>query len=113
MTIAIGILAADGIVLAADSEISTNGDVKGIGRKMVAAVQETYGEQAPKSIGIAGAGSLGYFESIRFKVAMVILGAMSKEPFTDSNVENALEDFMTGFHERHVIPYAAFQIRRA
>ena len=102
MTIALGILATDGVVLAADTEISTNEDLKGIDTKIVGVAQQEYGNV----VGVAGAGSLGYFQSLRVKVALVALQNMCKEPFCDSNVEQGIEEFMLNFHAKHVVPYA-------
>lgn len=106
MTIAIGILATDGIVIAADSEISTNGDIKGIGGKLVAATQEMYGQT--RSVGLAGAGSLGYYQALRLKAAQAALQGMCIEPLAYFNVEGCLESLLLDFYTKHVIPFAAY-----
>ncbi len=102
MTIALGILAVDGIVLAADSEISTDGDLKTVDTKLVGAAQQQYGN----AVSVAGSGSVGYFQSLRVKVALVALQNMCREPFCDSNVEQGIQEFMLDFHAKHVVPYA-------
>jgi hypothetical protein len=107
MTIGLGVLGTNGVVLCADTEISTDGEVKGVDTKLVAATSQMYGE--PQSIVIGGAGSLGYFQSLRMKVTMAVLSSLQEKPFLHSNVERALEGLMVDFYSRHVIPFSNFQ----
>jgi 20S proteasome alpha/beta subunit len=108
MTIALGILCRNGVVLAADSEISAPGNIKGIDTKIVAASQHM-NDGAINALSLAGAGSVGYYQSLRVKVAELVIQSLGcSDSKSASRVEKRLERFMLEFHEKHVIPYAHF-----
>jgi len=104
MSIGLGIIASDGVVLAADSEIGSGGDFKGVDQKLAGAISETAG-QLPKLIGLAGAGSFNYYQSIRLEVIALIASELGNDQQSDSRIKNGLESFMIDFHSKHVIPY--------
>lgn len=106
MTIALGLLASDGVVIAADTEISTSGEVKGKDTKLVAATQQIYGSQTHAAIGVAGAGSWGYFQGARLKVLEIILNALGTDPgITDARMDSHLSQYMQDFYVKHVQPF--------
>lgn len=103
MTIALGVMSMGGIVLAADSQISTDQDLKGVDTKIVAVA-----EQGGNVAAVAGSGSVGYFKSIRLKAAMATITGMGASPFSTSAVEHELENLLVPFYERHVLPFKDF-----
>jgi 20S proteasome alpha/beta subunit len=107
MTIALGILAADGAVLAADSEITTPGDWKASDTKLLAATFTVPGEPA-RALAVAGAGSVNHFNAIRFKVVQAVLAGLSASAQSDAMVEKALTETISDFYSAHVIPFYAF-----
>ena len=105
MTIAIGILASNGIVLAADTEISTDGEIKGVDTKLVAATTQVYGKPAGQSIGVAGAGSWGYFQSVKLDVTKIVLSNLFDDPESNEHVKQRLGQFIGEFYQKHVIAF--------
>jgi len=96
MTIAVGVLAGDGVVLAADTEY-TWGYLKTSGEKIWTA--EGHG-----ALAIAGAGNGAYLSAI----AQQMIDAFKAAPKTIS-VERLYEKFseiLTDFHSKHVIRFA-------
>jgi 20S proteasome alpha/beta subunit len=98
MTIALGILAADGVVLAADSEY-TWGYLKTSGEKIWTA--EAHGAMA-----IAGAGSADYAEAVSLELLDVF--TRTKAGVTVAGLEKRLRSTLLEFHAKHVVPFSAF-----
>jgi len=98
MTIALGVLANDGVVLAADTEV-TWGYLKTSGDKIWTA--EAHGAMA-----IGGAGSGAYLEAISEE----LLDAFRDSPKSISikALEQKFRGILTAFHKNHVIPFAQF-----
>jgi 20S proteasome alpha/beta subunit len=107
MTIAFGILATDGVLLCADSEISS-GDVKGTDTKLVSAVHQE-SDEVRSALAVAGSGSWNYFQSLRFKIVDQVFGSLGADAKSDRRIEKRLEKFMLAFHEKHVLPYSHLQ----
>ena len=110
MTIALGILASDGLVLAADTEISSDGgELKGVDSKLIGVSQALEHGIPGRALGLAGAGSLPYFQSLRLDAAIVVMRSLGDDGKDDHRIKHNLELLMTDFHNKHVIPYAKFK----
>lgn len=104
MTIALGILASDGMVLAADSEITTPYNLKAADTKILGAVLDPRGGRpVVKVMALAGAGSPGHYEAVRFKVVEVVMKGLSVDD--DSLVEQGITRTITEFYHDHIIPF--------
>jgi len=97
MTIALGILASDGVVLAADTQYSWGQDSKTSGSKM-------WMRNSPGgALAITGAGNPIYLESLaqRFERAFD-----SNESAPLDDLEQLFERILIDFHESHILPFA-------
>jgi 20S proteasome alpha/beta subunit len=99
MTIALGILAQDGIVVAADTEESTGGYLKGETTKIL----QVFGD-GPACL-ISGAGDSGYVESLMSELAEVFFIDKMR---VHQPLQQAFEDCMKNFYSEHIIPFAAY-----
>jgi 20S proteasome alpha/beta subunit len=108
MTIALGVLGSNGIVIGADSEISTiDGEIKGVDTKIIAAGEAF--EKHGRSLLVAGAGSIRYFQAVRFEVMKLVASSLGPDEYSDARVKANLENYMTQFHQKHITPYAKFK----
>jgi 20S proteasome alpha/beta subunit len=99
MTIAVGVLAKDGVVLAADTEY-TWGYLKTSGEKLWS------GEANGSAIAVAGAGGSDYVEA----VSQELIDDFQAAPKSASaeQVKKRFETVLSAFHQKHVIPFAQF-----
>jgi hypothetical protein len=110
MTICIGILASDGVVVAADTE-EISGYLKSSQPKIITVGS---GIQLGKTSGssltggaciIAGAGDAGYIDSLKMELADVFL---DNKKLVHKPLQKAVEKCVRDFHVNHVIPFGAF-----
>ena len=115
MTIAIGIKASDGLVVAADSEISSGNYMKGAGGKV--ATFFVHDEGWAESCIVAGAGNSGYVEALinelgqTYQAAdpqMQILSLQKKSPQT---LQLEFQNCIKRFYKEHIIPFAHYPER--
>jgi hypothetical protein len=113
MTIALGILAEDGIVVAADTEESA-GTLKSETTKILYVLGEIpagdpgASNPAPPSSGvclISGAGDSGYVSTLMLELADVFLDDKTR---VQKPLQQAFEDQIKSFHSDHIIPFAAY-----
>jgi len=108
MTIALGILASDGVAIAADTQ-ETLGEFKGFALKIHSAMTQTSIHSIVKSaVAITGAGSAVYLDAI----ADEIIRGFHK--YQDSDIaafEAHLRDCVAQFHAKHVTPLPAHLAR--
>lgn len=97
MTIALGILTTDGVVLAADTE-HTWSYLKTSSSKLSSATGNG-------SIAITGSGTSGYLEGLSQKLSSIFVGNPS---LGIGELEKEFEAELRSFFEEHVIPFAAF-----
>ena len=102
MTIAIGLLASDGIVVAADTQV-TIGDSKTAMGKIGAAVQ--YRDDVLGSCVVAGAGSVTHMNSCS---QTMISTFMRRAEYVGDDLRAALVEDLETFHQSHIIPFAQF-----
>jgi len=103
MTIAIGLLATDGVILAADSQ-ETLGSFKSDESKFLIANQGLKTEKAG-AIAITGAGDSGYLDSINQELCTAFL---SKKKWTPLALLGKTRTIVKTFHHDHVVPYGKF-----
>jgi hypothetical protein len=119
VTIAIGILAAKGLVVAADTQESTGDYMKGAKGK-IAAFYAYDGKWADSCV-IAGAGDSGYvqaltehlgqtFQAVDPKANMSMM-EMSKKDSRPS-LQSEFRDCVKRFYKEHIIPFAGYPERR-
>lgn len=97
MTIALGILASDGVVVAADSQETVQGYWKRREGK-IAAISTREG-----SVLVSGAGRAGYADSLGQAILELFLDAPD---WSDGKLEQSIARLLLDFHQRHVAPYA-------
>jgi hypothetical protein len=97
MTIALGILGSDGLVLAADSEHTWN-YLKTSSPKLSSATGNG-------SIAITGSGTSGYLEGLSQRISSIFIG---NPGFSIEELDGAFGAELRAFFEDHVIPFAAF-----
>jgi len=103
MTIAIGLLATDGIVVAADTSLSTPHFKIGHG-KVACGISAIANEpdRTPSTIAVTGAGiPFGYIEHLQREI---IDGRWAREANLKEYTERIIKDFYTD----HVVPFAAY-----
>jgi 20S proteasome alpha/beta subunit len=109
MTIALGILASDGVAIAADSQ-ETYGDMtKGFALKIHSAMTQTsIHSMVNSAVAITGAGSSAYLDAITYE----ILQGFDKHQDTDLDAfSKHLKECVEDFHARHVTPLPAHLAR--
>lgn len=105
MTIALGVLCSDGIVLAADSEESTGyaGGVKTSSVKIATGISGApIGYQV--SAAISGAGRARYLDSAKDCLIMPVLGTYADNY---DAVKASIDGSLGEFYAKHVIPFAS------
>jgi hypothetical protein len=103
MTIVIGMLARNGVVVAADSQETHAGLLKVFQGKISAVVNESEGKAA-SSLVVAGAGSAGHVDGLVFELC----DGFSREP-PDSlrTTAERIRASLVEFHQAHVLPFSA------
>jgi hypothetical protein len=102
VTIAIGLLAKDGIVIAADTQ-ETIGSMKMDDSKVLVANKGTKRQKAGAMV-VSGAGDGGYLDTINQEVCELFLAKKwSKKSFTAT-----VKRHVKKFHDEHVIPFAKY-----
>jgi 20S proteasome alpha/beta subunit len=94
MTIALGMLASDGIVLAADTEVSWGEHLKTEGTKITHLESE--------GLAIAGAGDGDYLDAITYELQRAVR-ALSTDDI--ARIGRELRSVLERFHRRHVLPW--------
>jgi len=100
MTIALGILASDGVVLAADTLETYPGSIKTRAPKIIGAVNDGQGAMV-----VAGAGSAIYVDSLAQQVCD---GFSRKTPETIAELGDNLRSAIRDFHAESVAPYGGW-----
>lgn len=108
MTIALGLLALDGAVVGADTEIGASIELKSSDTKIVTATFAPPDGTAKRALALAGAGSLGHFESIRMLLANAIIVNATHVPASENVAEAELNRIVGEFYTSHVIPFYAY-----
>jgi 20S proteasome alpha/beta subunit len=96
MTIALGVLAKDGVVLAADTEL-TWGYLKTSGEKIWTT------EAKAGALAIAGAGLGGYLEAVSQQLIDDFQSL--HKPIASEQIKKRFEKILAAFHKAHVMPY--------
>jgi len=115
VTIAIGIHASDGIVIAADTQVSTGDYMKGMKGK-IACFYAQDGDWTESCI-ISGAGDSGYVEALTHKLGETF---QTLDPKAQVNhvarggpsLQSAFRDCIKNFYKEHIIPFAAYPERK-
>jgi hypothetical protein len=100
MTIALGIIARDGLVVAADSEESS-GYLKTDELKILTVM----GSHSSGAGLITGAGTSDYIDALKYDIADLFL---DHPELNDKALQRALGQFLKQFYEDHVIPFAVY-----
>ncbi len=104
MTIALGVLAHDGVVLAADTE-ETAGAFKSLQSKVFTAVYQNHSEPVYKrtACGISGAGSAAHIDLLAEEWTRVFL----ENPLpTSGQPRRALANHLKQFYVEHMLPFS-------
>jgi hypothetical protein len=101
MTIALGILADDGVVIAADSQESGGypGSVKTDGMKILSGVVHASDGAAKRSLGISGSGSAGFLDAIH----QDLHEAFDHQPDL-SKFKKTARKIVRDFYHQHILP---------
>ncbi len=116
MTIAIGMLATDGAVVAADTQESTGDYMKGAKGKM-ACFYAHDGDWAESCI-IAGAGDSGYVQALIEELGQTYQAADPKMPIfsmakkSPASLQSEFRGCIKQFYKEHIIPFAAYPERK-
>lgn len=102
MTIAFGLLAGDGVVLAADTEIGMPDYLKAP-RGKVAGAQFGPGENGKGAICVAGSGNLHYVERVRVDIFRGFYNSKSI-----AEMATYLQQYLGHFYQNHVVPFASY-----
>lgn len=103
MTIALGILATDGIVLAADTQLGVTDFLKMQSGKIALSVSRALGDPgAMRSFGITGAGSADYLDALRPRMIKVAATG-DEQPIEE--LEQILQADLMNFYSAHVVPF--------
>ena len=103
MTIAIGLLSSDGVVLAADTQ-EIMGSLKSDESKLIIA-NRGLKDQKAGALAITGAGDSGYLDSINMEICTSFV---AKEPWTGAKWAVKLKKHVKDFHNDYVVPYGTF-----
>ncbi len=98
MTIALGVLGNDGVVVAADSEYTWS-YLKTSGKKV-------FSDTANGTIGITGSGDSGYLRGLSQELIAIF---KAKQKAGVDGLENAFKEQVNAFFATHVIPCAVLQ----
>src|SRR5438552_17699196 len=102
MTIALGILAKDGVVLAADTQETFSGVFKVDQAKILATVLGT-STKNDGVFGVSGAGSGGHIDAISQELCDSF---WRQHPKTLVDVGDDIRKRVSDFHAQHVLPYS-------
>ncbi len=121
MTIAVGMLANDGIVIASDTQESTGDYMKGARTKMMSFASLDLGDnkgRAPSKSGtctVAGAGDSGYVRALMQNIGDTFLSNPDAPSYKvmgkEIDLQVKFEDCLKSFYKEHVIPFAAYPSR--
>jgi hypothetical protein len=100
MTICIGLLAQDGVVVASDSQESF-GFLKGDTQKIMVALDS----EAPATFAISGSGDGPYVDAISLDLVNIALDHKGKPP---KDLQTGIQNHLTKFYENHVIPFSNY-----
>src|SRR5438445_5672612 len=107
MTIALGLVGTDGIVVAADTEESY-GAIKTDTTKILTVFctgADGKPNPVPGACVISSAGDSGYVTSLGEKLAHVFFADTER---AEPPLQEAFEDCLAAFYAKHVIPFATF-----
>ena len=126
MTIAIGLRAHNGLVIAADSEESTGDYMKGTKGKISCFYSQddskkgTFAGDCVDSCVIAGAGNSGYVNALTNELGKVFLSNPTLPIYVPPTFADMAKDTLNlkfevclaAFYKKHIIPFAAFPERK-
>ena len=100
MTIAIGVVASDGVVLAADSEETIPGYLKrdetkilvGMGREKI-------------MVAASGAGHAHYLDKVNSAITDIVMKGNKAEL---DEVERGIQEYLKQFYREHILPFASY-----
>ena len=110
MTIAIGMLAEDGVVIAADTQESY-GYLKGetgkvrVGAGSIMTVLPKAGPKRNTAFAVSGSGNSPYVEAIGPELVEIALKYQEAGP---TRIESHLREHVRKFYEKHVIPFSSY-----
>jgi 20S proteasome alpha/beta subunit len=107
MTIAFGILATDGIVLAADTE-EISGYAGGLKTDSQKILTGMCAGKKQTGVAISGAGTANYIDSISPKMLSTVTNATQNPDVSYDTLQDAIESQLADFYSKHVIPFANF-----
>lgn len=105
MTIALGILAQDGLVMAADTEISAGPEKLEEGK--IAWIGRAKSGSSVTNLAVSGAGNLAYLRHLQLDVISSF--QESKSVLSFPQIKNRLTRHIETFHKKHVMPFSAFK----
>jgi 20S proteasome alpha/beta subunit len=109
MTIALGILASDGVVLAADTQETCGDGTKGFALKIRSAMTQTsIHSMVNSAVAITGAGSSAYLDAITYEI---VQGFDKHQDADLDTFSKHLKECVEDFHARHVTPLPAHLAR--
>jgi hypothetical protein len=104
MTIAIGMLATDGIVLAADTQVGITDYLKTSQGKIAMIVIRNERPDMPlRSFAVTGAGNASYLEALRHRMTDLFRDPGYSE--APGRLETDLEERLIEFYDAHVVPF--------
>ena len=109
MTIAVGVLAGNSIILASDSEHAyEGGEIKGTDQKIMAMTVTNGNGDRLVSAGIVGAGYTDYVNAIRGSLTGYLAEAGQDElRISSDDIRIEIEKRLKSFYDAHVIPFYA------
>jgi 20S proteasome alpha/beta subunit len=107
VTIAIGLLAKDGIVVAADTQTGITEYLK-MSQGKVALGSRLAGGKVRPAIAVAGAGNSAYFEALWQSEVAHFHSLEPKFDFEIDQFEQGLRQRLEEFYTKHVIPFALY-----
>lgn len=120
MTIAIGIRGTDGMVMAADTQVSTGGDLKGSQSKLLSFASHDADKPEAGSLAgicvVSGAGDSGYVQALTEELGFVFLDnpklmTMRIGKNSTASLRSEFLKCLQHFYKQHVIPFASFPAR--
>jgi 20S proteasome alpha/beta subunit len=95
MTIALGVLGSDSVVLAADTEITWS--------QMKSSERKVWGVSGSGGLAITGAGDSDYLQAINQRLQDSFT---ANDTLSVDELENTFSEVMEDFYERHVVPFS-------
>jgi hypothetical protein len=118
MTIALGLLASDGIVIAADTQESTGDYMKGDQSKLMSFASMQAGKPEVGSLAgacvISGAGDSGYVRALTIELGSVFLANQDTVAINvgaQESLQCKFQECLRKFYKEHVIPFASFPFK--